>query len=161
MTADEPSPTAPRNAQTAADYLTRRLKPQLAWYEARAQSAKRWRHGLAALQIIATIAIPIVNVFTHSVYVSSFLAGIAALATAFENLYGHQDQWLAYRQTARALETLLMRYELGLPPFDGADKYDLIVAETEAVLEGEGAKWVEGVKLRGSGSRAPNIVIGG
>ncbi len=54
-----------------------------------------------------------------------------------------------------------MRYELSLSPFDGADRYDLIVAEAEAALEGEGAKWVEGVKLRGSGSRATNIFIGG
>jgi hypothetical protein len=151
VSADEPSP--------ATDYLTRRLKPQLEWYERRAASSKRWRHGLASVQIIATIAIPVVNVFTHSVYVSSSLAGIAALATAFENLFGHQDRWIVYRQTARSLETLLLRYELGLSPFDGADKDERIIAEAEAILEGEGAKWVEGVKQRGAGSRGANIVI--
>lgn len=151
MCADEPSP--------ATEYLERRLRPQLAWYEARALSAKHWRHGLAAVQIIATIAIPVVNVFTHSVYISSALAGVAALATAFEGLFGHQDHWLSYRQTARTLETLLLRYELNLAPFDGADKHERIVAEGEAILDGEGAKWAEGVKQRGSGPRGAGIVI--
>jgi hypothetical protein len=152
-------PNAPSPAR-ASEYIERRAKPQLAWYERKALSAKRWRHGLAGVQIVATIAIPVVNVFTHSVYVSSSLAGIAALATAFESLYGHQENWLAYRATARALETLLMRYELTLPPFDGAHRHERIIAESEAILEGEGEKWIEGVKQRGLGSRAPNIVIG-
>jgi len=157
---DEPS-LARDGAATAADYLGRRLKPQLAWYERRAVSAKRWRHGLAAAQIVATIAIPVFNVFTHSIYVSSALAGIAALATAFESLFGHQDQWVAYRQTAQALEKLLIRYELSLAPYDGADKDARIVADGEAIIEGESSRWLEGVRQRGAGSHAPNVVIGG
>jgi Protein of unknown function (DUF4231) len=155
VSADEPSPTP------SAEYVDQRLKPQLAWYEARARGAKRWRHGLASVQIISTIAIPVVNVFTHSVYVSSTLAGIAALSTAFENLFGHRDHWLGYRQTAQALETLLMRFNLSLPPFDGADKHERIITEGEAILDGEGAKWAESVKQRGGASRGPSYLIGG
>jgi hypothetical protein len=151
VNAEEPSPIT--------HYIERRLKPQLAWYEQRALTSKRWRHALASVQIVATVAIPVVNVFAHSISASSVLAGIAALATSFEGLFGHQDRWLAYRQTARALETLLLRYELGLAPYDGSDKPDRLISDAEAVLDGEGAKWAEGVKQRGAGGRAPNIFL--
>jgi hypothetical protein len=154
VSGDEPSPAR------GEKYLDIRLRPQLQWFERRSRDAKRWGHALAAAQIVATIAIPVVNVFTHSVYVSSILAGIAALATGFENLYGHRDAWLAYRQMARALETLLLRYQLGLSPFEGADKDERLVEETEAALDNEGARWAEGVKQRG-GSRGASIVIAG
>jgi hypothetical protein len=144
----------------SADYIERRLKPQLAWYERRARTSKQWRYFLAGVQIVATILIPVVNVFTHSVYLSSALAGVAAMATAFESLFGHQDQWLAYRSTARALETLLMRFDLKLPPYDGEDRDAQLIEDAESVLEAEGANWRESVKQRASAARAPNIVIG-
>lgn len=157
--ATDPTPVQEPTAQSAADYLARRLRPQLAWYEKRARDAKRWHYGLACVQIFSTISIPVVNVFAHSVYLSSTLGGLAALATAMSSLFGHQDQWLVYRQTAGTLEALQVRYELGLDPFNGSDRHGRLIREAESVLEGEGMKWSEGVKQRGSSSRTPGVII--
>jgi hypothetical protein len=146
--------------QKARDYLARRLAPQLVWYEAKARWAKRWHFGLMGAQLIATTAIPVVNVLTHSIIVSSVLAGVAALAGGFAQMARHQEHWLVFRQTAGALEALRTRHEIGLPPFDGDDRHDLMIAEAEKILAGEGTQWNALVSQNVQGSMGHMTIIG-
>lgn len=91
--------------------------------------------------MVATAAIPVINVFTHSVFTSTILAFVAAIAAGFSQLWKHHEHWLRYRATASALESLQIRYELRLPPFDGEDSHARVVEEADRLLGDEGAKW--------------------
>ena len=149
------SPRPPRvGAETAARYIALRLKPQLAWYGARAARAKLSHHGLLGVQLVATAAIPVVNVVAHSVVASSVLAGCAAIATGFAQMLRNQEHWIAYREAARALEDLALRYDIALPPFDGDDRHQRLVAEADRILGDEATKWSDMAKRPGKAGKA-------
>ncbi len=96
--------------------------------------------------MVATAAIPVVNVFVKSVTASTVLAFLAALAAGFSQLWRHREHWERYRATASALESLLIRYELRLPPYDGDDAPARVIAEADRLLGEEEAKWTAAIR---------------
>jgi hypothetical protein len=76
----------------------------MAWFNKRAGDAKKWRYGLTGAQLIATPAIPAINVFVHLVTASSILAFVATIAAGFGQLWRRHEHWLRYRATASALD---------------------------------------------------------
>ncbi len=146
--------------KTATDYLEKRLKPQLEYFERESAQAKRWHRYTSIAQLAATVMIPVVNVFWHSVYLSSALAGVAALAAGWAQIERFQERWMSFRQMAGSLDALRLRYELGLPPLDGADRHDRLVADSEALLGQESSRWYE-TTLQTASSGAPTILMGG
>jgi len=160
METNDVSTATPRvSEKSGAEYLEKRLKPQLEYYERESAHAKRMNRYLSAVQLTATVGIPVVNVFLHSVYASSILAGVAALATGWAQIERYQERWLTYRQTASSLDTLRLRYELSLPPLDGDDRHDRLIAEGETLLGRESAQWAEIAKQKGAPG-APTILMG-
>lgn len=161
MEANDSASAATRVSETtAAEYLEKRLKPQFEYYERESARAKRMHRMLAAVQLAATVGIPVINVFLHSVYASSVLAGVAALATGWAQIERFQERWLTYRQTAGSLDTLRLRYELGLPPFDGEDRHARMIEDSEDLLGHEATQWVDINRQKG-GPSAPTILMGG
>lgn len=147
--AEAPKPAPSRvTAEAAEAWMERTVEPQRAWYDAKAQKAKLWHVLLSGVQLVGTAAIPVVNSITHSVTLSSLLAGAAAIATGFAQLLRHHDHWLTYRAAAGALDTLQKRYEVSLPPFDGPDRHDHFIAEADRIMGDEGGKWLEHVKKK-------------
>jgi hypothetical protein len=139
-------------AEAAAAYIERYLAPQKDWYERKALTAKRWHYALVSLQMIATTSIPFVNYLTRSLVASTALAVTAAAATGFSQLLRAQERWVIYRSTASALATLQLHYELQLPPFDGPDRHDKLVAEGDRIMGEEGTKWMATIQApKGSG----------
>ena len=160
MTDPEPNPPQPStppapeqtpriSAEIASAYMERRIKPQMAWFNKRAGDAKRWHYGLTGAQMVATSAIPVLNVFIHSVIASTVLAFVAAIAAGFGQLWKHHEHWLRYRATASALDTLQIRYELRLPPFDDEDAHAKVIEEADRLLGQEGAKWTSAIRKAG------------
>ena len=144
-------------SEAAKAFIERRLRPQLAWYDARSKHAKDWHFWLMGTQLIATSAIPVVNVLTHSIIASSVLAGVAAIATGFAQMTRHHEHWITYREAANALESLHLRYEIGLPPFDGDDRHDLLISQADKILGEEGSKWTAAVRQTTKPARAPKV----
>lgn len=132
--------------EAAAAYVEKRLRPQLAWYEAKAKRAKTWHFGLVGTQLVATTMIPVVNAVTHSVEASTVLAAIAAIATGFTQMARHQSHWLRYRDTANGLEKTILHYELELPPFVDTDRHVQLIVHGDRLLGEEGAKWMTTVR---------------
>jgi hypothetical protein len=144
---EAPSPAGPAVSPEAAQaYLDKRVKPQREWFDKRAAESKTWHFRLAAAQMIATAAIPVVNVFVKSVMASTILAFAAAIATGFAQLWRHREHWERYRATAGALETLLIRYELRLPPYDGDDAPARVIEDADRLLGEEEAKWTSAIR---------------
>jgi len=145
--AETPSPASPAvTPQAATAYLERRVKPQQAWFDKRAGEAKTWHYRLTGAQMVATAAIPVINVFTHSVMASTILAFVAAIASGFAQLWKHHENWTRYRASAAALEALQIRYELRLPPFDGDDAHVKVIEQADRLLGEENTQWVSAVR---------------
>jgi hypothetical protein len=141
---DDSAPQVSR--ETAQAYLDKRVKPQQLWFDKRATDAKSWHYRLTGAQMVATAAIPVINVFTHSVMASTVLAFVAAVASGFAQLWKHQEHWVRYRATASALDSLQIRYELRLPPFDGPDAPTRVIEEADRLLGDEGANWTSAIR---------------
>lgn len=135
--------------EAARAYLEQRVKPQREWFDRRAADAKTWHFRLAGAQMIATAAIPVVNVFVKSVIASTLLAFVAAIAAGFSQLWRHREHWERYRAAAGALETLLLRYELRLPPYDREDAHARAVEDADRLLGDEEAKWIAAIRQAG------------
>lgn len=147
--------------EAAKAYIERRLKPQLHWYDAKSKRAKTWHYFLVTTQIVTTSAIPVVNILTKSVVASSVIAGLAAVATGIAQFTRHQEHWITYRETSNSLEGLHLHYELGLPPFDGADRHDKLIAEADKILGQEGSKWTSMVSQATKLIATPNLTPSG
>jgi hypothetical protein len=127
--------------ETASTNLERRLKPQLTWYDSRAQVAKRWNVSLITTQLCMTSSIPVANALLSTSTVSTVLAAAAALATGYLQLGKFHDDWVRYRTTAAALDAIKLRYELKLSPFEGPGRHALLIEETEKAIAQEGIQW--------------------
>lgn len=143
---DAPAEAAPISSDAAQAYLDKRVKPQREWFDRRAAESKTWHFRLAAAQMICTAAIPVVNVFVKSVLASTLLAFAAALAAGFSHLWRHREHWERYRATAGALETLLARYELRLPPYDTPDAPARVIEDADSLLGVEEEKWTQAIR---------------
>ena len=98
--------------EAASAFIERRLRPQLAWYDGKSKHAKNWHIWLMGTQLVATSAIPVVNVVTHSIIASSVLAGVAAIATGFAQMTRHHEHWITYREAANSLESCIYAMKL-------------------------------------------------
>ena len=140
-------------------YLDRRLKPQLAWYDARAQVAKRWNAGLITIQLFMTSSIPVANVLLGSSTASTVLAAIAALATGYLQMGKFHDDWIRYRTTAAALDAIKLRYELKLSPFEGNLRHARLIEEAEKAIAHEGMQWSldTSAQAKDKAAKAPHL----
>lgn len=129
-------------------YLDNRFRPQLAWFEKAAARAKQ-RHGfLSTAQLCATAAIPATNVLTQSTTASTVIAVLATIAAGLLALFGHREEWLRYRRTAAALESIKARLDAALAPFDGDDGENHFMEACEEILGGELGQWETQVRAR-------------
>lgn len=141
--------------EAANTYLDVRLRPQLAWYERRAQAAKRWSVGLVSTQLLMTTSIPVANVLIGSPAASTILAALAALATGLLQMGKFHDNWLRYRTTVGALDAIRLRYNLELPPFNGGDRHARLIDEGESVISQEGVQWSLTLSARAGEKKSP------
>ena len=97
---------------TIEDYIEKRYKPQLRYYE-KHSSDNRVRFYISQIVIIAVSAlIPIINTIPSestnidSIKMASSIFGfIIIVATGFLQLTKSQENWIAYRSTAELLKT--------------------------------------------------------
>jgi hypothetical protein len=125
---------------SALAYISKKLDPQRIWFDKKAQRSKLFHYSLLGTSMIATSSIVVANSL-HLGSLSTGLAVVATVATGFSGMVKFQEHWIRYRNSASALEGLQLRYELGMRPFDGPDKHDLLIEEAEKVFDKEQAQW--------------------
>jgi hypothetical protein len=144
------SSEAPKNAQpshgqlisksAALTYLSKKLDPQRAWFDKKAERSKLFYYYLLGTSMIATSSIVVANSL-HFGALSTGLAVVATVTTGFSSMVKFQEHWIRYRNTATALEALKLRYEIGMHPFDGPNRHGLLIEEAEKVFEKEQSQW--------------------
>ena len=135
------------NVVNIEKYISDRVKSQIDWHDNKSKTSKRLFVTFGIVQVTAVASIPIINSFASAdlrfLYVSSILAGIAAVATGFVVFLRAEENWLRYRNTCNRLESLLVAYEHHMEPFDQKDRDALFVTMCESALGEEQSRWLE------------------
>jgi Protein of unknown function (DUF4231) len=136
-----PPVEAPLLSQAAAEtYISRKLDPQLIWFKKKAERSKLFHYSTLGGSMVATSSIVVANSL-HLSPLSTGLAVVATIATGLSGMAKFQENWVRYRGAATALETLKLRYEVGMHPFEGPDKHGLLVEEAERIFDKEQSQW--------------------
>ena len=82
--------TARSPSLSPEDYLQERVDRQIAWYDAKSVSHKRWYYGLQLLTLVAAALVPVVSLSSGELLVRIVVAisgSVAAVAAGIVSLY--------------------------------------------------------------------------
>lgn len=119
-----------------------RLEDQLAWYDAKAASNRKWFLSLKVMQIVIAAAIPVVAAADAAVAVAGALGAVIVVLEGLQQLFQYQQNWVAYRGTAEALKREKFLYLAGAGPYRDADgRAGLLAQRVEDLVTQEHAAW--------------------
>lgn len=127
-------------------YLATRYKKLVDFYDARAQSNKRW-HRACSVFIILTSGILAPLVATKAMdkcpLVLGFLSASVVIATAITSHFQFNENWLNYRKTWDALQREPYLREAAVGEYrEVVDRNVLFVERIEAIASEEGKEWL-------------------
>lgn len=135
----------------AEEYLSTRVDDQLAWYESKANRARRRYKTLRAAEFVSAALVPLVVVLgvtlAHRIVAAS-LGAIAAASSGFQSVNRYQENWVEYRAVAERLKSERFSFLTGAAPYDIEDKLQLFVTRVESILCGEHDSW--GDRMQGT-----------
>jgi Protein of unknown function (DUF4231) len=121
-----------------------RLEDQLAWYQAKSGHNKRWYQSLKVGQIVVAAAIPAVAAAGASAGVAGALGAVVVVLEGLQQVFQFQQNWIAYRSTAEALNHEKFLFLASAGPYSQADRREALLAErVEALVSQERAAWAE------------------
>ena len=141
---------------TIEDYIEKRYKPQLQYYEKHA-SDNRVRFYISQIVIIVVSAlIPIINTIPSNIdnmdaikMASSIFGFIIIIATGFLQLTKSQENWISYRSTAELLKSEYHLFKMKSGDYsdekmgnDKTKREQLFVNRIETIISEEGKKFI-------------------
>jgi uncharacterized protein DUF4231 len=126
------------------DPIMQRLEEQIAWYDTKSASNRRWFKRLKMTEIVAAAFIPFVaaSKIPHSEIATGILG---VLITVFEGtlqLNQFHENWIEYRATCESLRHEKYMFMAGAGPYTGVENPRALLAErVEALVSQESAKW--------------------
>jgi hypothetical protein len=141
---------------TIEDYIEKRYKPQLQYYENHA-SNNRVRFYISQIIIIVVSAlIPIINTIPSDIenidtikMASSLFGFIIIIATGFVQLTKSQENWISYRSTAELLKSEYHLFKMKSGDYsnekmgnDNKKREQLFVNRIETIISEEGKKFL-------------------
>ena len=131
-----------------ADYLSKRVDDQIAWYGQKSSWNQRLYKRLRALEIACAAAIPLVVGFvTEQTLSLKLLAGllgvVVAIVTGIVALYKFQENWIQYRTTAESLKQEKFLFLAAAGPYAVLDPFPLFVQRIEYLLSRENSGWAQ------------------
>lgn len=127
-----------------------RLEHQIAWYDRRSASNKRWHYALKIIVIVTGALIPFFSGFLWSDegsevgrWGAGVLGVVVVVVEGLQHLFQFQRDWLRYRATAESLkhEKYLFLGNAG-DYATAADPMKLLVERTEMHISREHGSWV-------------------
>lgn len=138
-------------------YITQRLDDQISWYGKKSRSNKFRFRLCQAIIIIASAAIPIINLgipltgsepneyVKQALGISAILGGIITVVTALSQMDSYFETWVLYRTTQEALKREKFLYLNSAGDYTNIQepaKLKLLVERIEAMLSAENAKFL-------------------
>jgi hypothetical protein len=135
-------------------YITQRLDDQISWYGKKSRSNKFRFRLCQAVIIVASAAIPIINLGIpligsgldqHALGISAILGGIITIVTALSQMDSYFETWVLYRTTQEALKREKFLYLNNAGDYYNIlepAKLKLLVERVEAMFSAENAKFL-------------------
>ena len=132
------------------EFIQSRVEDQIAWYNRRSLSAKKWFHGLRVAEIALASSIPFLVIFIDEIKSAKYIVGgvgvlIAILSGAIA-LFKLQENWVDYRTTAEGLKHHRYLFTTKTDPYDAADAYQVFVVNIEGLISAEHTTWIGRMK---------------
>ncbi len=132
---------------TADEYIKKRVEDQIAWYDAKAKSNKRYHLWMKGLIIILSASIP----FLSSIDVSNpeiknvIFAGLGASITILSGISGllkFHEKWTKYRTTSQALTGEKILYSTKAGHYSNPSvSFANFVENVEGIINNECKEW--------------------
>ena len=152
---EEPQTYDDQNDPTVEDYIEKRYKKQLDWYEKHAIQSRVTYYTLQILIVLAGASVPIINVFPsndNNIYtikiISSILGSFIVIFTGILQITKSNENWISYRSTAELMKSEYQRFKMGVSDYS-AEKISekenrslLFIERMETIIAEEGKKFM-------------------
>jgi hypothetical protein len=140
---------------TVDDYIDKRYKKQLDWYEEHATKSRVTYYISQFLIVLAGALVPIINVFpsesnninTIKIF-SSILGSVIVIITGIIQITKSYENWISYRSTAELMKSEYQRFKLGVGDYseekitNKANRSLLFIERMETIIAQEGKKFM-------------------
>lgn len=127
-----------------ADVTMERLDDQIAWYDRKSRSARRWFKRIKIIEILGAALIPFLAVLTfpREKLVTAALGVLITILEGLLHLNQYQQLWSDYRSTCEALKHEKYLYLGHAGPYANAENPHAMLAERiESLVSQEHAQW--------------------
>jgi hypothetical protein len=140
---------------TVEDYIEKRYKKQLDWYEKHAIQSRVTYYTFQILIVLAAALVPIINVFpsndnnTYTIkIISSILGSFIVIFTGVLQITKSNENWMSYRSTAELMKSEYQRFKMGVGDYseekisDKENRSLLFIERMETIIAEEGKKFM-------------------
>lgn len=154
---EEPHTYDNQKEPTVGDYIEKRYKKQLDWYEKHAVQSRVTYYTLQILIVLAGALIPIINVFPSSNHddntytikiISSILGSFIVIFTGVLQITKSNENWISYRSTAELMKSEYQRFKMEVGDYseeklsDKENRSLLFIERMETIIAEEGKKFM-------------------
>ena len=135
-----------KEAMDADTYLKERVEDQIAWYDRKSASNKRWFISLRAVEIAAAATVPFLSGFASNPRIGAtvgIIGIVITLCAGVTHLCQFQERWIEYRTTAEALKKEKFVFVTKTEPYDGDDAFPILVQRMETLVSKENVTWAQ------------------
>ena len=129
------------------EYIKDRIEDQINWYSDKSGYNQKRFKLFRVCNIIFAVSIPFLTGLINEendVYLKIIIGVLGVLIAVIEGimgLYKYQENWVKYRQASEALKSMLMHYKTRTSPFNGTNRFNLLVEMAETVMTEEHQGW--------------------
>jgi hypothetical protein len=130
------------------EYLKVRLEAEIAWYDKKSGTNKRWNNNCRIAEIVCAAIIPLLAGYAKdgTPYVSigiGIFGVIVAACAGISALLKFQEQWIKYRTTAESLKKEKYLFLTKVEPYDVEDPRPVLVQRVETLVSQENTNWAQ------------------
>lgn len=135
---------------TESDYLQQRVEGQLNWYSEKSSICQYRYKTLRIIEIVAAAIIPLLSGMGEKVlygpWVIGLLGVIIAISASVGSLLKYHENWIQYRATSEALKHEKFLFLSHVAPYDGEERFHVLVQRVEGLISNENSTWTQTVK---------------
>lgn len=159
---EKPETYDSQDQPTIEDYIERRYKKQLEWYEKHARNSRIIFYSFQFLIILASSLIPVINVIPSNLtetegmasvrLFSSMLGASVVVITGILQITKAQENWVSYRSAAELIKSEYQKFKLLVGDYSGenypseSERIQLFVNRMETIFSEGGKRFLENRK---------------
>lgn len=122
---------------TPDEYLKDWVDDQIAWYDRKSVSNKKWFIILQVTTLVAAASVPVFVIFSGDMWARVIVAALGsatAITIGVVFIYQFREHWIEYRTTAESLKHEKYLYQTDTDIYVGDDAFSVLVERVEALV---------------------------